>query len=570
MYFREMKFKQLFFPILCIFLIFACLENPVKLYKKTANNQYYNALTAAENCKKNNKLDSAFYYYDLSKNIVINDSSNNKPIYSLLMMSEIQQSQNDYVGSENTATEALGYSNKYTNIEYISSLYNLLGMNYDNTFDFELAEKNYNLAIAYSKIDLDKISIKNNIAVVAIDDLKYDKAQKLLSKLISDNSIYKNQNIYAVIIENIGYCLLKKNKENSIAYFVEALALKTKNKQEYQLITNYLHLSEFYHNKNDKLEIQYAKMALRQSEELNCPDEKLKAMEILITKNSGHFSNIYFDLNDSLKKVRQKSKNQFAKIRFDSKKNIAENQLLKTQKVQNDLKISTQRNKILWISIFGIVSFFGGIFVYQKMNYRNKSEKIKTNYQTETRISKKVHDELANDVFNVMTFAITQNLNDETKKEKLISSLDDVYVRTRDISRENNVIETGLYFKDNLKDMLSQFNSQKLNIIINGIDLVNWDKINENKKITVHRVIQELLINVKKHSFATVCVVSFRQFEKKIQIKFSDNGVGMRLEEKYLRNGLQNTENRIQAIKGTITFDTEPMKGFKVKIQFPE
>jgi signal transduction histidine kinase len=36
------------------------------------------------------------------------------------------------------------------------------------------------------------------------------------------------------------------------------------------------------------------------------------------------------------------------------------------------------------------------------------------------------------------------------------------------------------------------------------------------------------------------------------------------------RNGLQNVENRILAIKGTITFDTKSGKGFKSSILFPK
>lgn len=553
-----------------VLMNYSCQENQKNKTRKIDNKKFYDALTQAENCAKTNKLDSAFYYYNLSKNIVVNDSSNNKPIYSLLMMSEIQQTQSDYIGSENTATEALSLINKYSNPEYTSRLYNTLGMNYDNLFDFELAEKNYLLSMSFKNTEVEKLTMKNNIAVVAIDDLKYDKAKKLLTKLLTNKNINENLSIKSKILGNLGFCLLKTNQPNSLAFFNEALAIKKQIKDDYALISSYMHLTEYYQSRNKNLALNYAKTALTQAEKLNCPDEKLKAMEVLVAKNEGNYSKKYFDLNDSLKKSRQKSKNQFAKIRFDSKKTIAENQLLKTQKAETDLKIETQKNKILIASIFGILSFFGGIFVYQRMRFRNKSEKIKASYNTETRISKKVHDELANDIFNAMTFAITQNLNDETKKEKLINSLDDVYTRTRDISRENNVIDTGIYFKDNLKDMLSPYNSLKLNIIINGIDLVKWDKINQNKKITTYRVLQELLINVKKHSFASVCVISFAQIDKKIQINFNDNGVGIQLDEKFLKNGLQNTESRIQAIGGTITFDSKPEKGFKVMFHFHE
>lgn len=37
-----------------------------------------------------------------------------------------------------------------------------------------------------------------------------------------------------------------------------------------------------------------------------------------------------------------------------------------------------------------------------------------------------------------------------------------------------------------------------------------------------------------------------------------------------MKNGLQNMSNRILAVNGTFDIDTEPNKGFKVKIVMPE
>lgn len=56
---------------------------------------------------------------------------------------------------------------------------------------------------------------------------------------------------------------------------------------------------------------------------------------------------------------------------------------------------------------------------------------------------------------------------------------------------------------------------------------------------------------------------------KKIFIDYTDNGKGCD-QNKIIKNGLQNMENRILATKGTITFETEPDRGFKVKISMPK
>ncbi|MNL15692.1 sensory histidine kinase UhpB [compost metagenome] len=77
------------------------------------------------------------------------------------------------------------------------------------------------------------------------------------------------------------------------------------------------------------------------------------------------------------------------------------------------------------------------------------------------------------------------------------------------------------------------------------------------------------MVNMKKHSEAQVVVLKFESTANAIEINYTDNGKGCE-KDQIIKNGLQNMENRILAIKGTITFDSEPEKGFKVKISMPK
>lgn len=116
--------------------------------------------------------------------------------------------------------------------------------------------------------------------------------------------------------------------------------------------------------------------------------------------------------------------------------------------------------------------------------------------------------------------------------------------------------------------MLSGYGSDEVNIILKEIDGIEWVDIEASKKIVVYRVLQELLVNMKKHSQADIVLISFKKINKKIQINYSDNGVGMGSHAHLSKSGLQNVENRIQSIDGTITFDPTPEKGFKVNFSF--
>jgi len=113
--------------------------------------------------------------------------------------------------------------------------------------------------------------------------------------------------------------------------------------------------------------------------------------------------------------------------------------------------------------------------------------------------------------------------------------------------------------------MLLAYDTKERNIIINNLEDINWEIIDDPKKIAISRILQELMVNMKKHSKASLVLIKFENDHKSILIHYTDNGVGCE-KTKMVKNGLQNTESRIQAVKGTIDFDTEPNKGFKVKI----
>jgi signal transduction histidine kinase len=314
-------------------------------------------------------------------------------------------------------------------------------------------------------------------------------------------------------------------------------------------------------------------MAYQIAAKFNSIDERLKALSFLIANNFDSKNNLYAQkyvfLNDSILKIRNNFKNKFAKIKYDSKKVKDENQQLRLEKAENLLALQEAKYQKIFF-IIGIIFLFS-LLAYLWKHYKNKTRivEIKTAYDTETRIAKSIHDELANDVFQTIAFAETQSLITENNKEFLLQKLDHIYSRVRGISRENSNIDTGFKYSANLKETLSTYNNENRNVIINNIEKINWELIDEIKKVAIQRILQELMVNMKKHSQATLVVIKFESNSKLLLINYTDNGKGCE-KTKILKNGLQNMENRILAIKGSITFETEPEKGFKVKIKLPK
>jgi len=518
--------------------------------------------------------DSAFYYYNKSITLFekIQDSAN--MVYVLSQIAYVQQINGDYYGSKETLTSALPYVKKRD--IYTASINNLFGIAEKELSNYDDAIYYYNQGVKDCPSFICKESTLNNIAVVYINQKKYDQAVKIFDSISKiRKTIGQSESSDAVNVDNWGYALYKNGQiEKGLRLMKKSQGLKTHIPQDYARIENNLHLAEFYLDNREPLKSKdHALQAYQTATKLRSIDERLEALSFLMTNNSiGNtieYAKKFSFLNDSIIKVRNNFKNKFAKIKYDSRKEKDENEKLRLVKAENELALQRANyRQFIFITIF---LFLAVLIFYLRKYYRDKNqiEKLKTAYETEIRISKDIHDELANDVFHTITFSQTQPLETDSSKETLIEKLDNIYARVRSISKENNTIDTGISYVHNLKEMLSTYNNDNRNIIINNIEKINWDTIEDLKKITIQRSLQELMVNMAKHSGASLVVVKFDSDPNKIFIDYTDNGKGAK-KNKIIKNGLQNMENRILSTKGTITFDTEPDKGFKVKISMPK
>ncbi|MGH2664870.1 tetratricopeptide repeat-containing sensor histidine kinase [Flavobacterium sp.] len=520
------------------------------------------------------KFDRAYHYYRRSKGLYELEKDSANVAYNLLQMASCQQTFGDYVESEVILTEAESYIITIKDLElksqYTTYLNTLYGVSFKELSNYDDALQFYKQARKKTNDPVAKIALDNNIAAVYIQKNEYSTAIKILEKILKSKVLDTLEKRRALYLDNLGFAYSKaKEGAKGLDLMKEALVIKIKVKDSYGIIESYLHLSEYYQDKDLNKSKDNALKAYEWATDKNSIDERLEALEFLMAHNDGKGKNKYaiqfIHLNDSIKKIRVKAKNQFAKFKYDTREIKEQNLVLKAQKAEDSLQFERQKNqKYFFLSAFLLLI---GAIAYLINYFKNKNREAV--YKTETRISKKLHDELANDVYHTMTFAETQDLEIPEKREALIDNLDKIYARTRNISAENSEITTGDKFESNLKEMLSSYNSDKVKVIIKDNNEVNWIKVSSEKKIATYRVLQELLVNMKKHSQCTLAVVGFEGSENSIKINYSDNGIGA--DDKLLsKNGLQNVENRIHSIKGTITFESETSKGFKVKISFPK
>jgi signal transduction histidine kinase len=547
-----MKQQLNHFPILILFLcIFISCE------KKQSNaivDKHVEYRDKALSFESQSHYDSAYFYYNKAKSLTT--KSEDRHAYVLLKLAQIQQIIGDYYGCEETITEALA---THKNSNYLPYFYNLLAISYHKQNDLESAIEFYKKAVDLTLNSFEKGIIQNNIGLVYLEKKEYQKAIETLQPLLNDSTLATDQYEIARVLDNLGYTQLQLKKTNAFKNLFQAWTLRDSLQDNLGLIASNMHLSEYYQSKNSLLAKEYAQRAFDVAQKANSPDDQLEALKWLTEfgdpNESKRYYQYYIRLNDSLTKARSIAKNQFTKIKYDSKK--------ATQEV-----IKYKNQKSLLLALLGLIVVIA-ILLYKLYQIKNKRKLQQATYVTETRISKRIHDELANDVFNAMTFTQTQNLENPITKEALLDNLEHIYQRTRDISKENSDIRTDENYEPDLFQMIDGYGDSNLNVILKINEPIHWQKITPEKKITLQRVIQEFLINTKKHSEATVVIIDFSEDKKNITVNYTDNGIGIKNTQQR-KSGLQNAENRILAIQGSFTFDQTIQKGFKVTVVIPK
>lgn len=514
---------------------------------------------------KSQKKDSAYYYYNAATKVYAAMPDSVEVAKVLVNMAIILSDISDYNESDQTAIKALTYLENSDEIITKGNLYNCLAISAKRQEDYQEALYWYGLAIKTTESKKNSLIYQNNMANVYARQGKYDEAIATYNILLQDSLITEDPHAKIRTYDNLNYTKwLQTGDKNLEEAFLEALQQRTeKNNLPGQISSNF-HLSKFYESQNISKSRQHALAMHGISEKINNMDDRLESLTILMNlyKNDleqfQKYSGKYIHLKDSISVAKRTVKNQFAKIRYDSERNRLENAELKTETIQQQLDLEkSNRLKSTYLSM-GLLFLLSAVFIVVQIQSRHKKEKLQQVYLTETRISKKVHDEVANDVYHVMT-----KLQNNSNKEEVLDDLEGIYTKTRDISKENSPVDFSENFEVVLQDLLWSYKDKNVNIITQNLSKINWNTISNIKKMAIYRVLQEIMTNMKKHSKATLVIISFSKPNKNLHIAYKDDGIGCTLKK---NTGLQNAENRIHTLNGNIIFESEIQHGFQVKI----
>ncbi|SDS16309.1 Tetratricopeptide repeat-containing protein [Mucilaginibacter mallensis] len=509
--------------------------------------------------------DSAFYYFNKSANLS-KDSLQIGVAYNYMAI--IQSDAGDYFGAQESLLQSLKYLDT-ANIKDHSCLasdYNELGLTSFRLRNYDTAIPYFDQAIRFSAIPSYRLIFLNNKALAYQEKGSYTQALPLYQEIIKQ---VKAPDTYARILTNLATTRwLQTPSFNAAPDLLKALNIRLKENDTWGENSSYSHIANYYTKSRPDSAYFYASRMYQIALRLHSPDDQLIALKKLVevgpaAKSRTYFSS-YIKLNDSIQSERNAAKNQFALIRYNSEKNKSDALRLEKDNVLARYQIIKQQVAIgciiLVVAILGVLLFFW-------IKKRKRQQTLATQnavQETQRKASKKVHDTLANDIYRVMK-KIQQ---DKTLGiDWLLDDIEDIYHRARDVSydlqygQEEN-------FHQKINELLITFATDETKILLVGNSNELWRKVNTVNRYELKYILQELMVNMQKHSQARNVVVKFEELEGHCRITYIDDGIGMP-DSAVRKNGLTNTGNRIKAMKGTFIFGSGPVQGLEIQISFP-
>src|SRR5690606_33519866 len=109
---------------------------------------------------------------------------------------------------------------------------------------------------------------------------------------------------------------------NPEADLKNALKLRETIDDKWGMIASHSHLSDFFTSVSKEKSLFHAEKMYENARLMNSPNDKLEALQKLIyaaePQKAKGYALLYTELNDSMTRARNLSKDQFAKIRYDS------------------------------------------------------------------------------------------------------------------------------------------------------------------------------------------------------------------------------------------------------------
>ncbi len=548
--------------------------------------------------------DSAYYYFSKSLKFYQILRNTNQQGFILSAISDIQEIEQDYIGSEESAIQAIRIfetlpRNEY-NLSQLWKLNNVLGIIslklglYDKSLEYH--NKAESVSEKMSNGFYDKIYSINNKAFVYRKKGNYKEALNLYKNLLDIRDEYEEYDptFYPLVIDNYAYTKLvagHNDYDDMGQLFKEAFRISDKLGDPITKLQVSIDVSKFYlRQKLQDSSLKYANISYKLAKETSSNEILLDALKVLSELKEGEdgkaYLNEHIKLSDSLLHVERNVRNKFARIEFETDKIEEANE-----------KMSQQ---LIWLLVISggllITLFF--LYIIVKQREKNKELKFEKDQQKanediynlmllqqdkvdearaseKKRISKELHDGILGRLFGTRlsldSFNFSEGKDAISKRAKYISELkiieDDIRKVSHDLSTD---FVSGSGFMDIVSELIEkQTNAYQLQSYFDFTDDIHWEMVPNKTKINIYRIIQESLQNIYKHANAKMVKISVELKNNVICLSIVDDGDGFNISKSKKGIGIKNINSRVEEVEGKAQFHSEANKGTEVIITMP-
>ena len=399
--------------------------------------------------------------------------------------------------------------------------------------------------------------------------------------------------LYATILDNKAKAKLKLGDFSNLpGEFLEPLKIRRNFNLSPEIVNSNINLSEYYQVKGiADSAIYYAHQAYNLAKKTNILNLKLISVQQLSkvdTSNESKLSREQIYLTDSLLQAERNVSEKFARIEYETDE-------FKRQKEQ---LASQNRNIILFalLAVFIVVL----LYIIRDQRSRNKFFRLREEQQKaneeiyslmlsqqrkldevvlkeKQRIGQELHDGVLGRLFGARLNLDSLNRKDDelaiAGRDHYIAELKFIEQDIREISHELSREKFALI--NNFVAILTNLFEEQKNLseatdLKYSIDqAIKWDKVDNDLKINLYRIIQESLQNINKYAKDKTVLVNLLKDADHLHITIMDDGVGFDTNKKSKGIGLQNITSRVESCKGTFELKSKPGKGTTITIDLP-
>lgn len=549
-----MRLSKSLLSTISILLVWSCgikHDNAPEKYTDFERGNWYSYL---------GKLDSAFLMYN---GYVGHADDTLKKGTAFRYMGDMQWEAGDLHGAEESATGAIRTLDTL-NHKHHSELcftYRLLGNINVDLQHYDEAINMYNRAMRFSTDSSFPLELMNDKAVALQKKGAYQKAIAVYDSILSLK--IDNPSLFARVLDNRAVAKWRFNPGSPVLpEFWQALQIRADSQYNRGLNASYAHLADYYENSKPDSAFWYARKMFVQAQIIQSAGDRLEAIDKLIRLDKTAASQKWYTefkrLNDSLQLSRDTTRSRFALIRYDSQKSKADN-------LELTARVISQR---IWL--YGLLGLAAIIITLLWSWYHKRKRRIQQQAELAIRdarlnTSRKIHDVVANGLYGIMN---ELEHGEKIERDILLTKVEALYEKSRDISYEEAGYTDGKEYDQLIHTLLNEFTSEQTRVFVVGNQPAFWDQVTGVQKNQLLLVLREIMTNMKKHSAATNVVLKFKEENNAGTIHYSDNGKGFPADIQY-GNGLHNTVNRIQSLKGEIIFGKSDQGGASITIRFP-